>query len=317
MPENLNPSSRTAQLAYLRVLTSTAEPGQFLDVRWRQASGRMCRRFLPATRLQDAVALFETLAGANDVYVGVALRDTDNHGGRAAIGAMALAYIESDHAATAERLTAFAHPPTMVVASGSPGHHQVYWLLDRPCPAREVESVNRRLALALAADPASSDAARILRPPGTLNHKHEPPGPVTLLVLREDARFTLSELIDGLPEDPSPPVAARPSSGQRTGRTALDHALLAIPAAEYVRVLTGRFPNQGGKVLCPFHADSHPSLQLYADGGFYCFGSGCRAGGTIFDFAGHLWNIAPRGVGFLEIRERLALAFNLTSAPCV
>ena len=316
MSENLNPSSHTAQLAYLRVLTSTAEPGQFLDVRWRQPAGRMCRRFLPATCLKDAVALFETLAGANDVYVGVALRDGDSHGGRAAIGAMALAYIESDHAATAERLTAFAHPPTMVVASGSPGHHQVYWLLDRCCPAREVESANRRLALALAADPASSDAARILRPPGTLNHKHEPPRPVTLLVLRQDARFTLSELIDGLPEDPSPSLAARPLSGQRTGRTALDRALLAIPPAAYVRVLTGRSPNPEGKVLCPFHGDSHPSLQLYPDGGFYCFGSGCRAGGTIFDFAGRLWDIAPRGVGFLEIRERLALEFNLTSAPC-
>lgn len=316
MSETHTPSVQAAQLAYLEVLTSAAEPGQFLDVRWRQPAGRMRRRFLPAARIGDAIRLFAALAHSNDVYVGVALRDGDSHGGRAAIGGMALAYIESDHASTAERLSAFGHPPTMVVASGSPGHYQVYWLLDRCYSPWELESANRRLALALAADPASSDAARILRPPGTLNHKHDPPQPVTLLVLRRDARVTIAELVDGLPGDATPPHAVRPMKGPRSGRTPLDRELLAIPAAEYVRVLTGRAANREGKVSCPFHDDNEPSLQLYPDGGFYCFGSGCRAGGSIFDFAGRLWHITPRGAGFLEIRERLALAFDLASAPC-
>ena len=81
----------------------------------------------------------------------------------------------------------------------------------------------------------------------------------------------------------------------RAGAHPLDRELLAIPAAEYVRVLAGRSPNREGKVCCPFHADSHPSLQLYPDGGFYCFGSGCRRGGTIFDFAAHLWGIHAAG----------------------
>jgi hypothetical protein len=316
MSENLNPSLQSAQLSYLNLLAGMADPGQFLDVRWRPPAAPMRRRFISVARLQDAVRLITVLAPRNDVYIGVAPRDGSSHGGRAAISGLHLAYIESDHATTAERLAAFAHPPTMLIASGTPGHHQVYWRLHEPCSPAEVESANRRLALALAGDPACADAARILRPPGTLNHKHTPPRTVTLLVLREHAQFTLAQLTEGLPEDPSPPAAGRRCAGQRTGRTRLDRDLLAIPAADYVRVLAGRSPDREGKVLCPFHGDSNPSLQLYEDGGFYCFGSGCRAGGTIFDFAGRLWGISPRGAGFLELRERLAVQFALTTTPC-
>jgi len=305
-----------AQLAYLRMLAGSGHERQFLDVRWRAPADRMRRRFLSAARLQDAARLITTLAVDNDVYVGVALRDGCTHGGRSAITAAHLAYIESD-ANTAERLVSFSHPPTMVVASGTPGHVQVYWLLDRRCTPEEIESANRRLALSLAGDPACADAARILRPPGTLNHKHSPPRPVTLLVLREHARYTLADLADGLPPEPVQSTdAARAPAGRRTVRTSIERDLLAIPAEEYVRVLAGLSPNREGKVLCPFHDDSDPSLQLYPDGGFYCFGSGCKAGGTIFDFAGRLWGISPRGAGFIELRERLAHHFDLTGAQC-
>jgi hypothetical protein len=315
MPDNVNPSSNSAQLAYLKLLVAAGDDGRFLDVRWRRPAGAMRRRFVAAEDLYDAARLITTLAAANDVYVGVALRDGSSHGGRAAISGLQLAYIESD-ANTAERLVSFPHPPSMVVASGTPGHVQVYWLLEERCSPEEVESVNRRLALALAADPACADAARILRPPGTLNHKHDPPRPVTLLLLREHARYTLARLTDGLPTDTTPLALKRAHAPQRSMSNGLERDLLAIPAAEYVRVLAGLTPNREGKVLCPFHSDSHPSLQLYPDGGFYCFGSGCKAGGSIFDFAAHLWGITPRGAGFLEIRERLAIQFERKSTPC-
>jgi hypothetical protein len=315
MTENPNPPIHPAQLAYLGILAGTAGSGRFLDVRWRRPHGPMRRRFVSAERLPDAARLLCSLATGNDVYVGVALRDAHGGGGRSAISGSHLAYVESD-ATTAERLVAFAHQPTMIVASGTPGHVQGYWLLESPCAPGELESANRRLALALAGDLACTDAARILRPPGTFNHKHDPPRPVTLLVLREHARHSLAELTCGLPEDPAPAPGGRPSAAPRVGRTALDRDLLAIPAAEYARVLAGLSPDREGKVRCPFHEDGHPSLQLYPDGGFYCFGSGCGAGGSIFDFAGRLWGISPRGVGFIELRERLAHRFDLKAAPC-
>ncbi|HEX4188588.1 MAG TPA: DNA-primase RepB domain-containing protein [Solirubrobacteraceae bacterium] len=317
MFENSTSPPDAEQLAYLRLLAGSAAGARFLDVRWRAPGHRMRRRFLAATRLKDAARLLTRLACESDVYVGVALRDCASHGGVAAIGSMHLAYVESDHAQTAQRLSGFAYPPTMVVASGSPGHHQIYWLLDRAYARDLVADANRRLALALGGDPACSDAARILRPPGTLNHKHSPPRPVTLLLLRADRRYRLADLTRGLAEDRVVERGRGRSSTTRTLRGSVDRDLLAIPAGEYVRVLAGLSPNRDGKVTCPFHQDTTPSLHIYADGGFYCFGSGCRAGGSIFDFAARLWGIQPRGAGFLELRERLAHTFQITSARCL
>jgi DNA primase len=100
----------------------------------------------------------------------------------------------------------------------------------------------------------------------------------------------------------------------------LDRELLAIPTAEYVRVLVGLVPNRAGKVLCPFHQETDPSLQLYPDGTFYCYGRhnkdrACRKGGTIFDFAAALWlsgqsaDVPLRGRQFVEVRRRLLVMF--------
>ena len=138
------------------------------------------------------------------MYVGVALRDGNTHGGRAAISGLHVAWVESDSPATMARLAAFPLPPSMLVTSGTPGHVHVYFQLDERYPTGEVETVNRRLAVALGGDPSCADGARILRPPTSLNHKHSPPRPVALTELREHARYTLAELAEGLPEDPHP-----------------------------------------------------------------------------------------------------------------
>jgi hypothetical protein len=305
-------------LIYLGMLAGDAKPGQFLDVRWTTADGGMRRRFVSALRIQDAARLITRLASRTDVYVGVALRDGRTYGGRAAVGGSHVLYIESDDQEAGERLQGFAYSPSMTVASGSPGHLHIYWCLQGRASSIEVERANRRLALSLRGDPASVDIARVLRPPSSLNHKHRPPVAVKLLGYDTSARYALHELTGNLPKDPHPGVApgARPVS-PRAGRTALDRELLAIPAAEYVRVLAARSPNRAGKVLCPFHDDTDPSLQLYPDGTFYCYGRhnnhrACRKGGTIFDFAAARWGIGTRGRDFLELRRRLARLFGLT-----
>jgi CHC2-type zinc finger protein len=305
------PEGPEALHLYLQVLCATSCQERWLDVRWRRAGAPMRRRFIATDRPWQAERLIASRAAGSDVYVGVALRDSCTHGGRGAVAASHLAWIESDNPASAELLQAFPLPPTMLVGSGTPGHLQAYWTLDRRCSLHDLERLNRRLAAGLAGEPGCADAARILRPPETLNHKHDPPRPVMLLAFNPGVPVSVDHLDAALPGDPDPPTWHPAPQRRRTGRTWLDRALLAIPATEYARVLTSREPNGEGKIACPFHADRNPSLQLYPDGGFYCFGSGCRRGGSIFDFAGQLWGIDPRGTAFLELRERLAIEFAL------
>jgi hypothetical protein len=78
------------------------------------------------------------------------------------------------------RITGLSPKPQIVVDSGS-GYH-VYWLLDRSYPFAEAQTVMRDIAAVTGGDNVH-DKARILRLPGTLNHKHTPPKPVRLLRL--------------------------------------------------------------------------------------------------------------------------------------
>ena len=215
-----------------------------------------------------------------------------------------LAFVEIDSPDADQQLSAFAHPPTMVIASGTPGHLHAYWTLRHTVDVAELERANRRLAHRLGGDLASVDAARILRPPGSRNHKHHPPAPVRLLELAPSRRYTPEQLTGELPDPPRRmPHADR---GRKGGRGhPLDRALLAIPAAEYARALTGREANRAGKIACPFHDDHDPSLQLYDDGSWYCFGA-CSRGGSIYDFAGLLWGLDTKRHAFLQLRTRLA-----------
>ena len=301
---------------YLRMLAGTPTPGQFFDVCWATPRGGMSRRFVAALRINDAACLITRLASRTDVYVGVALRDGRTYGGKTAISGSHLLYVECDHQHVERSLAAFAHPPTMELASGTPTHLHLYWWLHARAASLQVQAANGRLALALGGDPASVDIARILRPPETFNHKHDPPQAVRLIAHREDARYTLAELIAGLPDPRSVVRGGNAPPRRRQPRTALDNQLLAIPPAQYARVLVGREPNRAGKISCPFHHDEDPSLQLYPDGTFYCFGSGCKKGGTIYDFAGYLWNMVPRDREFFELRERLTERFGLDGAQC-
>lgn len=119
-------------------------------------------------------------------------------------------YVDQAAAAQALRafLTATKLPDPIVVNSGRGLH--VYWPLDTALPVDEW----RAAAVGLKAlckqhelhiDPAvTADAARILRMPGTLNHKSDPPLPVAIVVLND--AVALTQVTSALPE-----VAPAPS----------------------------------------------------------------------------------------------------------
>jgi len=89
--------------------------------------------------------------------------------------------------------------PTMAVLTGSGGLH-VYWVLDTPLPVKDWLPLAHALASAIkkhglkADTQCTVDAARILRIPGTFNHKHNPPKPVKLLGTPLDFDYTLERI---------------------------------------------------------------------------------------------------------------------------
>jgi hypothetical protein len=291
---------RSEVVQYLRVLAGHHPDGHLLEVRYATAGGGMRRFFHPAVDIEALAETIIRIGRRTDVYTGVALRSR-RQGGRGAITQAHLVHVELDQPDSARRLDAFRAQPTMVIASGSPGHLHAYWQLTALMEPLEVEQANRALARCLGGDLASVDIARILRPPGTRNHKYRPTSPVELVQLDLRRVYTLAQLVPG-PQPTSP--STRPSdAGRKLRRTPKDELLLEVPAAKYVRILTGREPDRRGKVSCPFHDDQHPSLQLYDDGTWYCFG--CRHGGSIYDFAALLWGHETKGPGFLDLRDRL------------
>jgi hypothetical protein len=300
---------------YLRVLAGPAPGARLLEVRFALRHRDMGRLFIAAHSAPGASRLIQRLASRTDVYLGVCLR-SGRGGGREAIDRSHLAFVDIDAPDALDRLHDFKHAPTMIVSSGSPGHAHAYFALSAPVTVPELERANRLLAHGLGGDLASVDAGRILRPPASLNHKHYPPRLVTLIEFEQGRRYDMSALVDGLADPPGCPSRG-PARGPGSGRTAIDQILLAIPAADYVSALACLSPDRTGKVRCPFHNDRTPSLQLYDDGTWYCFGA-CHAGGSIYDFAGRLYGMGTKGRSFLELRHRLAdqlLPLSLVSRP--
>lgn len=109
--------------------------------------------------------------------------------------------VETDE--TTKRIDEFNLKPSIVVESGNGLH--VYWLLELPAGIGDVltiESINKRLAIQLHGDQASSDAAHILRLPGTYNQKYDHKPLVKISSINKDSVYKLADF-DFLPEPPN------------------------------------------------------------------------------------------------------------------
>lgn len=295
---------RAALRVQLGAIVTPRPRGGFLEVRWRLARGGMGRMFHPAERVNAAMQTILAVGAKTDVYVGVAPR-TRQEGTAAAVERTHLLWADLDSPDALERLGAFPHRPTLLVASGTGCH--AYWTLRDPggLEARWIAQANRRLAYALAGDPRSCDPARILRPIGTGNHKTSPARRVELVGFAFTA-YDVRELVGDLPDPPDAKPAPKPRPPRP--RDAEHDVLDTIAPADYIEALTGNVADAEGKVRCPLpdHEDRTPSCHAYPDPGrgWYCYG--CSRGGGIIDLAAALWNIEPRGRDYHDLRRRLA-----------
>lgn len=287
----------TAQRLYLAMLAGNAPESSFLELR----APRVAQEWFPVRDTAPLMRRIVEIGADHDVYVGVQPR-ARRGGGLDAIDQCWTLHADLDTEEAVEALERFRPAPAVVVLSGSEDHRHAYWPLRRPLTPAQARQANRRLAHALGADMAATDAARILRPPDTLNHKHARPRPVRCILL-EAVGYTAAEVVGRLPD---PPVG-RPAAVPRPSTALLDASdpLRAIPATEYVPALLGVELPRDGKVCCPFHDDRTPSLHVYDGGsGWYCFG--CERGGSIIDLGAEIYSVEPRGSGFHTIRRRLA-----------
>lgn len=299
-----------ALATYLYLLHGVEAPGALAELRWKLPHGGMGRAFHDCRDRAGIAREVITRAPGTDIYIGVAPRSRAA-GGKDAVERVHVAWVDLDTPEAIAGLSSFEPGPSMTVCSGSGLH--AYWSLWPPVGPDEAEIANRRLVHRLDGDPRAVDAARILRPPGSFNHKTGSPVPVTVDSVRVDI-FTVEDVVGALPDPPARHEADGDRPVVRLHRDHEDDPLRELSAVEYVEALTGRRPGRDGKLLCPLHQERTPSFHAYPDPaeGWACFGCEAPAGrdalgGDIYTFAALLWGypMQLRDDDFLEVRLRL------------
>jgi hypothetical protein len=199
---------------------------QKIEVRWKpcgENGATMFREFYG--NALEALQVVLNLRDKNDVYVGAAPR-RGRVGTRDGVSELIAVWADLDAKGIHTRESRFKqlidlpYHPSMMVWSGGGWH--AYWLLKEPLQGQEnlnrAEAVMKRLGKGLDGD-AVHDLPRILRVPGTLNHKYGEPSPVRLVHHDPDKRYTLDqlqEMAEGFPK------TDKPSSGSKVPRDVLN-----------------------------------------------------------------------------------------------
>ncbi|MGH8524365.1 MAG: hypothetical protein ACREXY_09140 [Gammaproteobacteria bacterium] len=290
------PTSSRDALPLLNLIAGAATTG-LIEIRQIWPAG-VAQSFHPVAQRQACAHELAERATTGDVYVGAALRG-DRRGTAANVQAAWALWADCDGPESVERLATFA-TPTLTIGSGSGSNLHAWWLLREPLAAGKLKRALRRVAYALAADMRAAEPARVLRPPGTLNHKTTPPIPVNVVGSR-GAVHNIKGLVGELPD---PPVSKPAPRVHAAPRATADDPLRNVSAETYYRALTGWEVIPGRHVRCPFwdHQSPRP-MMLYPDGTWYCWP--CEAGGTIYDFAARLWGAGTWGDDFRRLQERL------------
>jgi hypothetical protein len=281
---------------WLWAIRGASPPDWHLEIRHtRQDRQGLGRTFYSVDQVDLAARTITALGRRSDVYVGVLPRI--RRGGTAAdVSAGHLVWVDLDDPEAVEAADTFPVRPSMKLSSGN-GEHR-YWVLDRPTDAAEIVKANRRLAAHLGADPACTDQARVMRAPGTLNHKApDDPKPCKILEFVTET-YGLDQVLAQVPELPAPKIRHLPA-----GRT--DDPVKDVPPPVYFAILAGVEPGRDGKVSCPVHDERTPSCHVFdePEKGWHCFG--CGAGGDVYSLAARLWDMPMQGPGFIDLRKRL------------
>lgn len=172
-------------------------------VEFRELRSHGCRQFFSPLPLSQLPGVNVT---AHDIYFGVAPRTKQNGTASAVKETGALwadvdgKVFEGKKPGARERLSSLgALTPSIIVDSGH-GYH-AYWLLASPLPIAQAQGLMELLRNMINSSlDRVSDAPRILRVPGTLNHKGTEPLPVTIAHWKPERRFSSGDFARLLPQ---------------------------------------------------------------------------------------------------------------------
>ncbi|MFN8113159.1 MAG: DNA-primase RepB domain-containing protein [Solirubrobacterales bacterium] len=262
----------------------------FTEIRAIAADGAGAKRtFIPLPELRDTAKVVGAWQGTRNVFVGVAAR-TREAGTKDAVGPVHVAWVDIDDAGAGDSLKQFEPAPTLIVASGTPGHLHAYWALSDAVEPSAIEEINRALAERLGGDPAVVDAARVMRVPGTLNFKHDPPAEAQI-VSSSGTTYLAGELRGALGLDEAADKSGGPTAkGAQAGEA-------SEPVRKVMDHLEGVKPTATGwTALCPAHDDHNPSLSV-AEGEdgrclIHCF-AGCSADDVVAELGLRIEDLFP------------------------
>jgi hypothetical protein len=197
--------------AQLNVIAGNEPPTSVYELRPLNPVVR--QEFLPVREIDRAAERVAQLSERHEVYLGAAPR-TEHRGTADSVARVWTLWADLDGRDALLRLRDFRPLPALVIRSGSDASVHAYWPLKEALDPSWAQRANRRLALALGADPASTDPARILRPCGSRNHKHDPPRRVLCTRLELDV-FTWDQVVGSLPDDRSYVAPPRPVGERR------------------------------------------------------------------------------------------------------
>jgi len=193
----------------------------FLEIRpltvgdFRPVPDKRC--WVPVRDFQQAAERVAELSASYHVYIGAAPRVRE--GGLVAdVERVWALWSDCDSEGSVEALRGFRPLPSIVVQT-RPGRLQAWWPLRHPVRPAWAKRGNQRIARALGSDRHAVDAARILRPIGSLNHKTDPSSPVVCLRCEFDMH-RMADVVGHLPDAteyvPQRPPAAAAGSPSAT-----------------------------------------------------------------------------------------------------
>lgn len=215
---------REGRQALLEMLSDGRHP---LELRSRTRTGAWIKDWADTPQEADEHAHRRTTAG-HDVYVGLLPRlGRDGEDQRRYAPGRSL-WADCDTARSSRKGLLFEPEPTAIVRSGGidggePKRH-LYWLVQESIAPGDVKRHALRIQHHLEGDRVSTDPARILRVPGSVNHKT---GKVAVVERFTGEIHTLDTITGGLPDSPH---YARPDVPTKAKST---NDLLALFAGVY------------------------------------------------------------------------------------